>query len=57
MERIINFKKINGKTHSTLLGVQLHAVPVNKGMAAGIYRYLGICKKKDLNEILSLVKK
>jgi hypothetical protein len=57
VERIINFKKINGKTHSTLLGVQLHAVPVNKGMAAGIYRYLGICKKKDLNEILSLVKK
>ena len=50
-------EKIDGKTHSTLLGVQLHAVPVNKGMAAGIYRYLGICKKEDLNEILSLVKK
>lgn len=26
-------------------------------MATGIYRYLGICKKKDLSEMLSLVEK
>lgn len=40
-----------------LPGVQLHIIPVNKGLAAGIYRYLGICKREDLVEIYSLVEK
>lgn len=40
-----------------LPGVQLHIIPVNKGLAAGIYRYLGICKKEDLKEVSSLIKR
>lgn len=40
-----------------LPGVQLHIIPVNKGLATGIYRYLGICRRKDLNEVSSLIKK
>lgn len=40
-----------------LPGVQLHIIPVNKGLAVGIYRYLGICKRKDLKEVSSLIKK
>lgn len=40
-----------------LPGVQLHIIPVNKGLATGIYRYLGICKRENLKEVSSLVKK
>lgn len=38
-------------------GVKLHIVPVNTGLATGIYRYLGICRKEDLNKIFCWVKK
>lgn len=40
-----------------LSGVKLHIVPVNKGLATGIYRYLGICRKEDLKRICDLADK
>lgn len=40
-----------------LPGIQLHIIPVNKGLATGIYRYLDICRRKNLKEVSFLVKK
>lgn len=37
--------------------IYLHIVPVNIGLASGIYRYFGICKVEDVNNIVSLVEK
>lgn len=44
--------------HTDLNGeISLHIIPVNKGLASGIYRYFGICKAEKVGEIISLVKK
>ncbi|GAA2864320.1 hypothetical protein [Lactobacillus intestinalis] len=38
-------------------GIELHIIPINGGLSAGIYRYVGICKKDKLNEVSFLIKK
>ena len=38
-------------------GIFLNIIPVNKGLASGIYRYFGVCKLEDVDEIVSLVNK
>lgn len=40
--------------HTDLNGeISLHIIPVNKGLASGIYRYFGICKAEKVGEIIS----
>ena len=54
LEQDKNVKAGNAKTDDD---IYLHIVPVNIGLASGIYRYFGICKVEDINNIVSLVEK
>ena len=36
-------------------GLELHVVPVNTGLSGGVYRYFGICKKKDFKKISEIM--
>lgn len=52
--------KGKGKEKLTSLSAptpQLHIVPVNVGLSAGIYRYFGICKQDDIKRIKDLMEK
>lgn len=46
-----------GNASIDLSGVLLHIVPINRGLATGIYRYLGVCRKVDLDDIFCLIEK
>lgn len=53
--------KINGNSKGgnadVNSGIFLNIIPVNKGLASGIYRYFGVCKLEDVDEIVTLVDK
>lgn len=47
----------SGNADVEVPGPVLHIVPVNIGLADGIYRYLGICQKQNIEQIKELMYK
>lgn len=52
-----NKDKVGGNAKFDNSKIYLHIIPVNKGLASGIYRYFGICKAENVNDVVSLVRK
>ena len=50
-------ENIEGGNADVNSGIFLNIIPVNKGLASGIYRYFGVCRLEDVDEIVSLVNK